>query len=180
VSGALLALTGCGGGEEAGRSDDRPLPTASTSTVPAAGKGIVVVGPDRLEFEVRGCTDEPGPDDRPEAHRLFLMDGDGTVDGQPFVVETARFESVGDGSDAPRLTETVRITTGAGDAVQGVKAERSGVDGTWLDLRDPAAEGALIVQEGDVVRAVGTFGPDGSTVGEPNVVAGRLVARCPG
>ena len=141
---------------------------------------MVVVGPDRLDFDVRGCTDEPGVDDRPQAHRVFLMDGDGTIGGRPFTVETVRFESIGDGSDALAVTETVRITTGTGDAVVGIEAERTGIAGTWLDLRDPGATGALIVQDDDVVRAEGTFGPDGSAEGEPNVLAGRLVARCPG
>jgi hypothetical protein len=179
VGGILLAFTGCGGDEQAGGDPDRPRPTASTSTVPAVGTGVVVVGPDRLDFEVRACTDEPAADDRPQAHRVFLMDGDGTIDGQPFAVETTRYESTGPGSEALTITETIRITTGTGEAIEGVEAERSGIGGDWLDLRDPEADGALVVQEGDVVRAVGTFGPDGSTEGEPNVVAGRMVARCP-
>lgn len=178
ASGVLLALTGCGGDEPVAEPE-RPLPTASTSTVPAVGRGVVVVGPDRLDFEVRGCTDEPEANDRPQAHRVFLMTGDGIVDDRPFTVETVRFESIGDGSDARTVTETVRITTGTGDAVVGIEAERTGIEGTWLDLRDPEADGALIVEEGDVVRAAGTFGPDGSAGGEANVLEGRLVARCP-
>jgi hypothetical protein len=178
ASGALLVLTGCGGDEPAAEPD-RPLPTASTSTVPAVGRGVVVVGPDRLDFEVRGCTGEPAPNDRPQAHRVFQMDGDGTIDGQPFTVETVRIESIGDGTDRLTVTETVRITTGAGEAVEGIEAERTGIEGTWLDLRDPEADRALIVQEDDVVRAAGTFGPDGSVGGEANVLAGRMVARCP-
>jgi hypothetical protein len=140
----------------------------------------VVIGPDRLDFEVRGCTAAPGENDRPQAHRVFLLDGDGTIDGQPFAVETVRFESSGPGAEGLTITETVRVTTGTGDAVEGVEAERSGVGGNWVDIRDTGADGPLVVQEGDVVRAVGTFGPDGSTEGEPNVLEGRLVARCPG
>jgi hypothetical protein len=178
----LLTFAGCAGSGGASRDQTgsgRPLPTASTSTVPAAGDGMAVIGPDRLAFTVRSCTDEPAADDRPQAHRVFLMEGGGTVDGTPFAVQAVRLTASGAGVERLTVTETVRITIGSGGAAKGIEAERSGVDPDWFDARDRTADRALLTNEGDVVRASGTFGPEGSTVGEPNVTAGTMVAHCP-
>ena len=172
----LLSLAACGGNDEGGR----PAPTASTSTVPEAGRGSLVIGPDRLEFEVRTCTDEPAADDRPQAHRVFLMEGEGTVDGAPFAVQAVRFEASGPGVQVFTVTETVQVTTGTPDDLRGIEAERSNVGDDWFDARDPDADGPLIEDRDDLVRAAGTFGPEGSTTGEPDVVEGRLIAHCPG
>jgi hypothetical protein len=155
------------------------MPTASTSTVPELGRGVVAIGPDRLEFEVRTCTVEPAADDRPSSHRVFLMEGDGTVDDEQFAVQAVRYEASGAEEASLTVTETVRITIGTGEAIEGVEAERSGVGDRWLDVRDAGADRPLLVNDGDVVRAEGTFGPDGSSAGEASVLSGRLVARCP-
>lgn len=180
---ALGVLAGaCSGSTDDGaRSDeDQGRGTTTTTTeVPDPGTGVADIGPDLLVFDVVACTEDPGADDPPQAHRVFLLVGEGTADGAPFQVEATRFEASGPGVVVPTITETILVSTGTGQDARGIEAERSRVGGDWLDLRDADPGGALLEIGDGVVRAEGTFGPDASGVGSPDLQAGTLVAVCP-
>jgi hypothetical protein len=74
------------------------------------------------------------------------------------------------------VTETVQLTQGGTT----LEAVRFAVAGTYRDLRDPTATGALLIVDATdrVVRAAGTFGPPGSVAGTAGLLGGSAIVRC--
>lgn len=80
-------------------------------------------------------------------------------------------------ADVPTITETVTVTDPEGT----VEASRVELGGRQIDLRLDNPVGALLDHDeaAGTIVAAGVFGPAGSVVGDPGLLDGELLLRCP-
>ena len=173
-SSASTAVTLAPAGSAAPSSSASPVSTAPRPSLPSQvdpGTGSIVVGNVLTRFGVTECTFAPSADPDTGVVTNVLLTGD---DGTGGAVSVSQRQTSSGGSTT--VTETMQVTRG-GIVLEAV---RFAVGGTYRDLRDPAANGALlIVNSGDrEVRASGTLGPPGSVAGAAGLVPGDLIARC--
>ena len=130
-----------------------------------------MVGNVLTRFGVTDCSFAPSADPDTGVVTNVLLTGD---DGAGGAVSISQRQTSSGSSTT--VTETMQVTRG-GNVLEAV---RFAVGGTYRDLRDPAANGALlIVNTSDrEVRASGTLGPPGSVAGAAGLVPGDLIARC--
>lgn len=189
---ALVLLLGCAGcssdgspsrdtavtlapvGSVASSSPGAPVSTAPRPSLPAQvdpGTGAIVVGDSLTRFGVTECSFAPTADPETGVVTNILVTGD---DGQGGAISISQRQTSSGGS--PTVTESVQVTRGG----TMLEAVRFAVAGTYRDLRDPTANGALLVVNTSdrEVRASGTLGPPGSVAGAAGLVSGSLLARC--
>lgn len=97
-------------------------------------------------------------------------------DDIPVTITVRRFAAPG---EVLTITDTVTYAEGPDDAPTLVlQAQRFEVSGAVTDARDPAAVGALVSDDGDLVTVDGIFGPPGAFAGDAGLVGGSIAARC--
>jgi len=171
---AVLVVAACGSGS----SPHEPSTTTTTFPALEGGEGALLLGGSLYRFTVGRCTDGSAPGDTPQARQQFRLTGAGQVGTLPFTIAVTRYTS-DTGVGGTTVTETALVTTGSGDARRGVEAKRTRVGGRWIDLAQPNADRPLIERVGATVAVGARFGPEGARVGDPDIVIGRLRARCP-
>ena len=141
------------------------------------GSAWVSLEQDPIELEVTGCSAEDPTSTDPTAQKVYELVATGTVDGDEVTVTANEFRT--DSGDATTVSQTVTISSGEGDAAVGVEARRSFFDEHWLDLNEPDVDEALFERQGDQLTVEAKFGPQGSRKGDPGIMDGAVVARCP-
>jgi hypothetical protein len=179
----VVLVTGCGGdgGDDDGAGPGSTSTTAApVPTIPGdaePGTGWLSLEGDAIELQVTTCAGEdPAPAD-PTAQRLYELVSTATVDGDEVTVTASEIRT--DSGDAVTTTQTIAVTSGEGEARVGLEAKRSLLDDRWVDLNDPSATDPLLERGGDLVHATASFGPQGSRAGDPRIVPGAFIARCP-
>ena len=150
-----------------------PPSTAPPATLPSSvepGTGVLVVGASSVTVGITLCTFTPETDASTGITTNVLVTGD---DGKGGTLSISQRQTAGGGGTT--TTETVTYSRGGST----VESSRIAINGTYHDLRDGSAHGPLLVVEGDVVRASGTFGSPGSAAGDPSLATGAVLARCP-
>jgi hypothetical protein len=198
----LVALVACSGGSSGGASDgtavtfapagqggstttpsqtvpgssasSSPLTTAPPATLPssvAPGTGVLVIGPLSVTVGITLCNLTPETDAATGVTTNLLVTGD---DGQGGTLTISQRQTTTAGA-ATTITERVSYTRGDNT----LESTRIELNGSYHDLRDPTATGALLVVDGDRVQASGTFGSPGTTAGDASLATGAVLARCP-
>ena len=183
LAASLVLIASCGGG-----GDDGASPTTSTSqgppkaTIPgsvAPGKAWLALDDDAVELSVARCTDTGtgSTSTTQTAQKLSELVATGRSGSDDITVTVTEFRT--DSGDAKATTQTVEIAAQEGEAAVGLTARRSFFNERWVDLNEPSATTPLLERDGDQVIATGKFGPQGSRAGDPGIVDGALIARCP-
>jgi len=178
IAGLLAGCSDSGDDTEGARTPTST--TAPAATIPEAvepGAAWFSLDQDPIELEVTGCTGADPAATEPSAQKVFELVATATVDGDEVTVTANEFRS--DSSDAVTLSQTVTVSSGEGASAVGVQARRSFFDDHWLDLNEPDVDAALFERQGDQLTVEAKFGPQGSREGDPGIVDGALVARCP-
>ena len=173
-SSGSTAVTLAPAGSAAPSSSGSPVSTAPRPSLPSRvdpGTGAVVVGAVVTRFGITECTFGATADPDTGVVTNILLTGD---DGSGGAISISQRQTSSGGSTT--VTETMQVTRG-GVVLESV---RFAVGGTYRDLRDPTANGALLIVNADdrEVRASGTLGPPGSVAGSAGLVPGDLIARC--
>jgi hypothetical protein len=130
-----------------------------------------------VQLTVTSCAGPDAAPAQPTAQRRFELDAAATVDGEAVTV-TAK-DVVSDTGDATSRTQTVTVASKRGADTVGLIAKRSFFGGRWLDLNEPSVHEALFERHGPTLVVTSKFGPDGSRQGDPGVIDGAMIARCP-
>jgi hypothetical protein len=173
-SSASTAVTLAPAGSAAPSSSGGPVVTAPPPSLPSdvdPGTGSIVVGDVLIRFGITECTFVPSADPDTGVVTTILLAGD---DGNGGAISISQRQTSSGGSTT--VTETMQVTR-AGSTLEAV---RFAVGGTYRDLRDPTANGALLIVDTSnrEVRASGTLGPPGSVAGAAGLVPGSVIARC--
>lgn len=184
-SSALLALataavlaSGCaddGDGQDGDAGETGPPTTGepSPATLPGdaqAGRGQLVLGGQAYALTVRSCSLQPTTDPATGVTTEVAIDAD---DELGVAVSITRAATEG---DLRTVTDTVTVVDPDGGLTEAQRADRSG---TYLDLRVDGPLTPLLTVEGTLVRGEGVFGPAGSRAGDPSLLEGGVVVRCP-
>jgi hypothetical protein len=154
-------------------------PSTTTTTLPPAtlppsvdpGHGALAVGPTLVRVGITVCNLTPTTDAATGVRTDVLVSGD---DGKGGSLSISQRETSG-ANATQTVTETITYTSGGNT----LESSRIQIGGAYHDLRDPAATGPLFTVNGDTVRGTGLFGGPGSGPGDPTLVSGSLLARCP-
>lgn len=144
------------------------------ATMPAeveAGRAYLVLDGELGVLSVTACALDPVPDPATGVTTVLSASAeDGT--GRTVEVRRSRVEL-----GVPTTTDTVTVT----DAEGTVEASRADLGGRQIDLRLDNPVGALLEldEETGTIAAIGVFGPAGSLLGEPGLLDGELLLRCP-
>jgi hypothetical protein len=173
-SSGSTAVTLAPAGSAAPSSSASPVVTAAPPSLPSAvdpGTGSLVVGDVLTRFGITECTFVPTADPDTGVVTTILLAGD---DGSGGAVSISQRQTSSGGGTT--VTETVQVTRGGIT----LEAVRFAVGGTYRDLRDPTATGALLIVSTSEreVRASGTLGPPGSVAGAAGLVQGSVIAKC--
>ena len=166
-----VVVAGCDGDDDAGG------PPTSAEPVPATLPDDVEVGAGRLvldgrayALQVRSCSLQPVTDPATGVTTDLSIDAD---DGLGVSVSVTRSTVEG---DLRTITDTISVADPDGGLTESQRIDRSG---TYLDLRADGAIQPLLEIDGELVSAEGVFGPVGSVAGDPGLVEGGVVLRCP-
>ena len=134
------------------------------------GIGYLVLDGDRTLLFVRACELEPVLDPATGVTTELAIDLDDEISRAVSLTRSSF------GGDLDTTTDEILI---ADDEVITLDATRVDRSGTLLDLRAPGVLEPLFRIDGTLVEASGVFGPPGSQAGDPGVVEGTLILRCP-
>jgi len=132
---------------------------------------VLAVGTMLVRVGITVCNLAPTTDPASGIRTDVLVTGD---DGKGGALSISQRETTG-ANATTTVTETITYTVGSNT----LESSRIALGGTYHDLRDASAAGPLFTVEGDTVRGSGTFGDPGSAAGDPALVTGSVVARCP-
>ena len=172
VAGALLVACSDGGGDdpEAGLVDpDVPVTLPPADEVDPGIGYLVLDGEPTLLF-VRTCELEPVLDPATGVTTELLVDLDDQI-ARAVSLTRSSFDA-----DLPTTNDEILVADDDVITLDSTRADRSG---TMLDLRAPGALEPLFEIDGTLVRVTGVFGPPGSQDGDPGLVEGSLLLRCP-
>jgi hypothetical protein len=173
--GSSTAVTLAPAGQSAASAGSAGSPS-SAATLPSSvepGVGALQIGASLVRFAVTGCSFTPETDASNGVTTNVLVTGD---DGKGGAVSISQKQAAGGGGPASTtVTEVVTYSQGGGV----MEAMRFQIGGVWRDVRDPV-EGAplLAIKDGEVLASA-LFGQPGAVAGDPALVRGSLVARCP-
>ena len=173
LGGVAACTGGDGSGDDTGGTPTTGLPVAATlppATEVAAGSGWLVLDGAGFVLEVRSCVLEPVTDPETGVTTDLTIDAD---DGLGTAVLITRSTTQG---DVATVTDTVAVVHDDGELME---ANRADVNGRYIDLLAEGALQPLLGVEGDLVTAAGVFGPRGARPGDPGLVEGSLIVRCP-
>lgn len=157
-------------------SDDSGAPTTGPD-VPATlpedvepGTGRLVLDGEAFALQVRSCAVDPVTDPATGVTTEIAVDAD---DGLGVLVSVTRSAVEG---DLRTVTDTISVVDPGGGLTEAQRIDRSG---TYFDLRVEGPLEPLLAIDGSLVTGEGVFGPAGSVVGDPGLVEGGVIVRCP-
>ena len=177
LAAAAAALGACSddGGDD-GDGDgaaEAPEEAEGAVTVPEdadEGIGYLVLDGERTLLFVRACELEPVLDPATGVTTELAIDLDDEISRAVSLTRSSF------GGDLDTTTDEILIADDGAITLDATRADRSG---TLLDLRAPGVLEPLFRIDGTLVEASGVFGPPGSQAGDPGLVEGTLVLRCP-
>lgn len=175
---ATALLAACSGGDDGGDAGDgdgaAPVDDPGAPvTIPDdadAGIGYLVLDGEPTLLFVRDCALDPVTDPATGVTTELAVDLDDEV-ARSVSITRSSF-----GGDLPTTTDEILVADNGAITLDSTRIDRSG---TLLDLRAPGALEPLFEVDGTLIRASGVFGPPGSQDGDPGLVEGSLLLRCP-
>ena len=170
-----VALGACSDGADGGDDDAALVDPDLPVTIPPAdevdpGIGYLVLDGEPTLLFVRACALEPVLDPATGVTTDLAIDLDDQI-ARAVSLTRSSFAA-----DLPTKSDEVLV---ADDDVITLDSSRTDRSGTILDLRAPGALEPLFEVDGDVVSASGVFGPPGTEAGDPGLLEGSLILRCP-